>query len=105
MVFIESSAFTKWITHIMSDDDYRRFQNVLMRSPDVGKLIPGGGGLRKVRCAVKSKGKRGGARIIYYWIVNDQKILMLYAYEKNVAEDLTADQIKALLAFVEAYLK
>jgi mRNA-degrading endonuclease RelE of RelBE toxin-antitoxin system len=105
MVFIETSAFTKWITQIMSDEDYRRIQNELMKRPDSGKLIPSGSGLRKLRCAVKAKGKRGGARIIYYWIVNDDKILMLYAYEKSIAEDLTIDQIKGLLTIVRNYLK
>ena len=57
---------------------------------------PGSGGCRKLRWAAKGHGKRGGARVIYYWITEDARILLLDLYAKNEAENLTIDQLKAL---------
>ena len=62
----------------------------------MGALIRGGGGIRKTRVAVGSRGKSGGARVIYYWAVRKDLILLLYAYPKNVAADLTPKQVAQL---------
>jgi len=62
----------------------------------VGNLIPGNGGLRKVRWKIEGKGKRGGVRIIYYWQTVDDQIWMLYGYAKASKNDLTKDQLKTL---------
>ena len=62
-------------------------------------MIKRGGGIRKVRVGIGSRGKRGGARVIYYWAVQRDVILLLFAYQKNVSTDLTAKQV-ALLAKV-----
>jgi mRNA-degrading endonuclease RelE of RelBE toxin-antitoxin system len=59
------------------------------------------GGIRKVRVAVGSRAKSGGARIIYYWAVRRSVILLLYAYPKNVAADLTSKQISKLAKVVK----
>jgi hypothetical protein len=59
------------------------------------------GGIRKVRVAVGSRGKSGGARVIYYWAVRKDVILLLYAYPKNVAADLTPKQISQLAKVVK----
>ena len=61
-----------------------------------GALIKGGGGIRKIRVAIGSRGKRGGARVIYYWAVRKDLILLLYAYPKNVSADLTPRQVAQL---------
>jgi len=66
MVFIETPTFTKTITGLLTDDEYRLLQNELAQNPEEGDLIPGGGGVRKIRFAAQGKGKRGGARLIYY---------------------------------------
>jgi hypothetical protein len=89
---IETSVFTRQITALLSDDEYRRLQSGLAANPAVGALIRGGGGIRKVRVAVGGRGKSGGARVIYYWAVRRDVILMLFAYSKNVADDLTEKQ-------------
>ena len=62
--------------------------------------MKGSGGIRKVRVAVGARGKRGGARIIYYWAVRRDLILLLYAYPKNVATDLTPKQVSRLARIV-----
>ena len=74
---------------------------MLAQQPDVGSIIPGGGGLRKVRWSIKGKGKRGGSRVIYYWFVEDESILMLFIFKKNERSDLTKEQLKQLRTIVE----
>ena len=67
MEFIESSIFTRLIYEYLTDDEYIGLQMFLVRYPDKGNVIPGTGGVRKLRWALKGKGKRGGLRVIYYW--------------------------------------
>jgi len=93
---IETSTFTRQITALLSDEDYGAFQSRLAATPGLGALIKGGGGIRKVRVAAGSRGKRGGARVIYYWAVRRDLILLLYAYPKNVSADLTLKQVAQL---------
>ena len=62
----------------VSDEDYGAFQSRLAANPSLDALIKGGGGIRKIRVAVGSRGKRGGARVIYCWAVRKDLILLLY---------------------------
>jgi hypothetical protein len=73
----------------------------LLQRPSLGDVIPGTGGLRKTRVALRGRGKRGGARIIYFWHPQTARLLMLYAYSKNEREDLTHAQREALRKIVE----
>lgn len=101
MELIETSTFTKQITALLSDEEYGEFQSRLAANPEIGPLIKGGGGIRKIRVAVGSRGKSGGARVIYYWAVRRDLILLLYAYPKNVAADLTPKQVSQLARAVK----
>ena len=101
MVILETPVFTRQIMTLMNDDDYAEFQAELADRPDMGPCIPGSGGIRKIRIAAKGHGKRGGARVIYYWAVSDSQIFMLLVYAKNEQENLTRDQIKVLRCLVE----
>ena len=98
---IETSIFTRQITALLSDEDYGAFQSRLAANPGLGALIKGGSGIRKIRMAVGSRGKRGGARVIYYWAVRKDVILLLYAYPKNVSADLTPKQVAQLAKVVK----
>ena len=66
----------------------------LMANPAAGKIIRGSGGLRKARWAAKGRGKRGGARVIYFWWLAQDKILLLDVYGKGDKDDLSAKEIK-----------
>jgi hypothetical protein len=101
MVIIETSIFTRQIQALLVDADYRRLQTILVIRPDAGDLIPGGGGLRKIRWSAQGRGKRGGVRVIYYWAVRQDRILMLLIYAKNEQENLTAEQLKVLRRIIE----
>ena len=101
MEFIETPVFTKRIAEILTDDEYRSLQEKLVKNPKAGKLIPHGKGLRKYRWAAAGKGKSGGARIIYYLYLSDNKIYMLFPYKKSDREDLTAQQMKVLINYVK----
>ncbi len=101
MVIVETSFFTRQVQALMSDEDYRRLQTFLILRPDLGDLIPGSGGLRKVRWGATGRGKRGGVRVIYYWAIRLDRILMLFMYAKNEQDDLTPDQLKLLRKLIE----
>ena len=101
MELIETSTFTRQMTALLSDEDFGEFQSRLAANPGLGALIKGGGGIRKIRLAVGSRGKRGGARVIYYWAVRKDLILLLYAYAKNVSADLTPRQVAQLAKVVK----
>jgi len=92
MVFIETPTFTRLIAGMLTDDEYRQLQNNLAQNPEAGDLIPGGGGVRKIRFAAQGKGKRGGARLIYYWQKSKDRIFMLTAYLKAKQTDLDKEQ-------------
>jgi hypothetical protein len=96
MIFIEDRDFEKQRKGLMDDEGLFTFMEWLAVHPGAGKIIRGSGGLRKVRWAAKGHGKRGGARIIYFWWMADDRILLLDIYAKAEQEDLAADEIKKL---------
>ncbi len=81
---------------MLDDDELFGLLEWLAVHPEVGKVIPGSGGLRKLRWAAKGHGKRGGVRVIYFWWLADDKILLLDVYAKSKQEDLAADEIEKL---------
>lgn len=101
MVIIETSVFTKQVQKLLTDEEYQALQVELIKRPDAGVVIPGSGGLRKVRWSMPGRGKRGGVRVIYYWAVKQDHLLMLLMYPKNVQDDLTPAQLKMLRQIVE----
>ena len=96
MRFVETPVFTRLIRDFLDDDRYRSLQMALLLRPQAGALIPGSGGLRKVRWGTGAKGKRSGLRIIYYWHISTETLYMLFAYSKNQQGDLTHDQVRTI---------
>jgi len=103
MVIIETAIFTRIIKDMMTDDEYRELQEALVIRPDSGNLIRNSGGLRKVRWKLQGSGKSGGIRVIYYWMVSDEQIYMLYTYPKGKQENLTQLQLAKLRSIVERW--
>lgn len=101
MIIIETSVFTRRVTELLQDDEYRELQATLVDRPNAGSVIPSSGGIRKLRWSASGHGKRGGARIIYYWATKQECILMLLIYAKNEKDNLTPGQTKALRQLVE----
>ncbi|HEX8320095.1 type II toxin-antitoxin system RelE/ParE family toxin [Longimicrobium sp.] len=102
MEIVETPLFTRHVEELLSPESYRDLQIVLLDDPTVGPVIPRTGGIRKVRWAGSGRGKRGGVRVIYYFAVARDRLLMLYVYPKNQQDDLTEAQRRALRAIVEA---
>jgi len=100
MEIIETPVFTRRVLDILSDDEYRDLQSFIAANPAAGNLIPGSNGLRKLRWSIKGKGKRGGSRIIYYWVKPKDTVLMLFLFKKNEQSDLSADQLKRLKSII-----
>jgi len=91
--FIESIEFTDWFEAYLGDEGLLALQRVLLDDPDAGDVMPGCGGLRKLRVADprRGKGKRGGARVIYLHVEEANVIFLVTVYGKNQKDDLSAD--------------
>ena len=85
----------------LTDEEYRNLQNALLKPPNLGVVIRGSGGLRKMRWSMQGRGQLGGVRVIYYWAVRQNQLLMLLIYPKNVQDNLTPDQLKMLRKIVK----
>lgn len=97
-VFVESSEFTEWVTTHLPDDEYPKLQQELMDQPDKGEVMPGCGGLRKIRTSdpKRGKGKRSGARVIYLYVPEAKWFFMLDVYGKDEKDDLSATEKRIL---------
>ena len=85
----------------MSEADILELEMHLAVHPHAGDLIPGGRGLRKLRRPAKGRGKRGGARVIYYHVNSQPLILLIVAYAKNEQEDIDRRQLQILAQLVK----
>lgn len=101
---LQLPKFKAEAAEVIGADGIEALAVYLINHPDAGDVIPGSGGVRKLRWAAKGKGKRGGARIIYLYVVIAARIYLIRCYAKNVKTDLTADEKKDLRQ-IAAYLK
>jgi len=89
------------VLECLTDEEYGALQESLMRNPDVGPVIPGSGGIRKMRWAAQGRGKRGGYRIIYYVRRTHGAIWMLTMYPRNVSENIPTHVLRQIRKEVE----
>ena len=94
--FVETKLFTRLVQEYLSDDEYSQLQQALVVNPEAGLVIPGSGGVRKMRWGVAGRGKRGGLRIIYFLRTRQGQVWMLTLYAKNVAENISAHVLKQI---------
>ena len=104
MLFIETPVFTEMVEKQLDREAYRALQLTLLLRPEQGAVIPGSGGLRKIRWGVDGRGKRGGVRVIYFWEKAKSTCYMLFLYRKNQQGDLTAAQVRTLARVVREEL-
>ena len=97
-LFVELPAFSRYRQDYLDDEAFRALQDALLANPEMGDVIEGTGGLRKMRQADlrRSKGKRGGLRIIYFWWETGRQFWLFTLYDKNELDDLSPTERKAL---------
>jgi len=86
---VETPEFLAATRRIMDEEERVLLVDYLARNPLAGDLIPGTGGVRKVRWALEGRGKRGGARVVYYYHSEAMPIFALTAYAKNERADIS----------------
>jgi len=94
--FIETPFFTRVVPRYLSDDEYAELQAFLNQRPEAGALVPGSGGVRKVRWGTAGRGKRGGLRVIYYHRSGEGQIWLLTIYGKNVRENIPSHLLRQM---------
>jgi mRNA-degrading endonuclease RelE of RelBE toxin-antitoxin system len=99
--FIETKLFTRLVLEYLTDDEYQELQTTLIERPRAGQVIPGTGGVRKLRWRATGRGKRGGYRVIYYARIEHGAIWMLTMYPKNVKDNIPAQVLRQIRDEVE----
>lgn len=89
----------------LDNDNLKTLEEMLLENPRLGEVIQGTGGARKMRIQLDCRGKSGGGRVIYLDVFEKEKLYLLFAYPKNVQENLTEEQKKAIRALVDAIKK
>jgi len=105
---VEVPPFPSQADAYLSHDDRHDLIDFIACHPEAGDLIPGTGGLRKLRWAMKGGGKRGGLRLIYYFYNSNWPIFLLTIYHKSVQEDLTTEhrlRLRRLLEVLKSEIK
>jgi hypothetical protein len=100
MIFVETPPFERLREKYLDDNQFRLLQATLMARPDAGAIIVGSGGIRKIRWSVEGRGKRGGLRVIYFWLSAEGHVYFLTVYRKSEVADLSRDEIRALREIV-----
>lgn len=97
-VFFETQLFSRLLSSYLGDAEFRQLLAALIRDPERGDLMPGTGGFRKLRWRDlrRGKGKRGGLRVIYYWLAADEQTWLFSIYDKDEGQDLTPQQCRSL---------
>jgi hypothetical protein len=86
--FIETKLFTRLADELLSDEGLAALQQSLIENPEVGDVVPGSGGVRKVRWGMPGRGKRGGLRVLYYLRTKQGQVWLLTLYPKNVSDNI-----------------
>ena len=107
MEFFEAPAFTRHLGAYLDDAGLLGLQLFLVDHPEAGKVMQGTGGFRKLRWEDQSRGqgKRGGLRIIYYFLPEEQQVWLFTLYGKNEVDELTPAQKSTLRAAIDAERK
>lgn len=95
--FIESSAFQRACPVYLDDDEFAELQQFMMKHPEAGRVVPGSGGVRKLRWARPRMGKRGGLRVIYFVRYTPNELWLLTIYAKSRLDNVPPQVLRSLL--------
>lgn len=98
----EMSSYIKSVNNVWDEESQTEFKNYISLHPEAGTIIPGTGGIRKIRWQSSGHGKRGGSRVIYYIYDENYPIYLLYVYPKNVQVNLSEKEKKLFANVVSA---
>lgn len=102
---VETAAYLAEARRIMSEEERAAVVDLVAADPTCGELIPGGGGIRKVRIGLVGRGKRGGARVIYFHHSARIPVFLLTVFAKNERSDLSRAEVRAFAKAVKAISK
>lgn len=104
--FIYTEPFRRcWKAMGLSDQELPELEKILLDNPQIGDVIEGTGGARKMRIQIGNHGKSGGGRVIYLDVFERKNLYLLFAYPKNVQENLSPEQMKAIRKMIEEIKK
>jgi hypothetical protein len=98
LLFVYTTLFDRQADGLLTDDDLRAVEQLLDANPQAGVVVPGAGGVRKLRVALPGRGKSGSARVIYLYVAPDERVYFLLIYRKNAKETLSAAEKQSFAA-------
>jgi hypothetical protein len=101
LTFIETQLFTRLADEYLGEEGLLALQIHLLAQPEMGKVVSGSGGVRKLRWALPGRGKRGSLRVIYLVRAKQEEIWLLTLYAKNVADDISASVLRKIRASID----
>ena len=96
LTFIETKLFTRLADEYLGDEGLLALQIHLLAMPTIGKVIPGSGGIRKLRWSMPGRGKQGGMRVIYFLRATQEEVWLLTLYPKNVSDNIPASVLRKI---------
>lgn len=101
-LFVETRLFTRLVHEYLSDDEYSTLQAALIMQPDRGAVVPGSGGVRKLRWGADGRGKRGGYRVIYFVRPRRGIVWLLTIYPKSVLDSIPTHVLRQIREEIES---
>ena len=98
---IETPTFVRLASDYWNDEDRTDFINFIAGDPEAGDVVPGSGGVRKVRWGSSGRGKRGGVRVIYFNRLANGEIWLLLVYRKSVLENIPTHVLRQIKEEIE----
>jgi hypothetical protein len=99
--FIETKLFTRLADEYLGNEGLLALQIHLLAQPTIGKVIPGSGGIRKLRWSMPGRGKRGGMRLIYFLRVTQEEVWLLTLYPKNVSDNISPSVLRKIRGTID----
>ena len=101
LTFVETKLFTRLADDYLGEHGLLALQVHLLAQPEIGKVIAGSGGVRKLRWAMPGRGKRGSLRVIYFLRMKQEEVWLLTLYAKNVSDNISTAALKKIKATID----